>query len=86
VYIKKKGPQMFTKSEEKCEYINEGGYCMFYIYIFIQHLLSIAKLTTLEIMDIFNNSYSKDMLFFPKKDNIEPKSKEIIDSIIVWKP
>jgi hypothetical protein len=88
VYIKKKGPQMFTKSEEKCEYINEGGYCMFYIYIFIEYLWNLHEqksLTTLKISKIFTHTYSEtNMLFFPKENQIEQKSKDIIDSIKAW--
>jgi hypothetical protein len=87
-YIKKEGPQMFTKSEEECEYINEGGYCMFYIYVFIEYLWNLHEqklLTTPKISKIFTHTYSEtNMLFFPKENQIEQKSKDIIDSIKAW--
>jgi hypothetical protein len=88
VYIKKEGPQMFTKSVKYCQYINEGGYCMFYIYVFIKYLWQLHEknlLTEDEIKKIFNHNYSeKDILFFPNEKEIEDKSKEIIDSIREW--
>ena len=89
VYIKNRGPQIFTKSVKKCNFINEGGYCMFYIYIFIKYLSNLHEtqsLTETKIMKIFNYEYSNtNMFIFPTKEKIEGESKIIIDNIIAWK-
>ena len=84
VYMKKQGPQMFGPSSESI-FLNKGGYCMFYNYVFIQKLIetynSTPKYIHNYIKEIFDHDYSIDMGIFPTNEKIGPKSKEIADAI-----
>jgi len=84
VYIKQEGPQIFSTSS-KSKYINNGGYCIFYNYLFIENLIEKYKnheLTHQYIKDIFNYKYGPKMMGIIHKNNfIGKRSKQIIDEI-----
>jgi hypothetical protein len=84
VYIKQEGPQIFSTSS-KSKYINNGGYCMFYNYLFIENLIEKYKnheLTHQYIKDIFEYQYDTGMMgIFPTNNLIGKRSKQIIDEI-----
>jgi hypothetical protein len=77
------GVQAFSTSTKSSKYINGGGYCMFYIYLFMEYITSLrANISTvnLEMDKIINYTYTEhDSGIFPTKYKIAEKSFEIIE-------
>lgn len=79
------GIQFFSTSS-KSIYISGGGYCMFYIYIFMKEVQEFAKknrdvnVVNSYVDWIVNYRYSEsDSCIFPKKRDIARVSKAIVD-------
>lgn len=81
------GIQFFSTSSNSSMYINGGGYCMFYIYIFMQSVIEFAKqnrdvnVVNSYVDWIINYRYSEtDQGIFPTKRQISIRSKAIVDT------
>lgn len=85
---KNNGVQAFSTSTKSSAYINEGGYCMFYIYVFMQAVMEFAKQNNTDVSKVdsyvdwvINYRYTElDSGIFPHKTQISRVSKTIVDT------
>ena len=84
---KKEGIQLFAPTSNNSKYINEGGYCMFYIYLFINYLVEQEQVGLVDIAQLtryvihFKYSSNKSGVF-PSKKSLPNRTVEIIDKIV----
>jgi hypothetical protein len=90
IFGEEDGVQAFAPSSLSSIYVKGGGYCMFYIYIFMEKIISMTSSTThvnSEIDEIIKHTYSEDDSgIFPNKYNIAKVSKLIVDSVFGANP
>lgn len=84
---KNEGIQLFAPTSNSSNYIDEGGYCMFYIYLFIQYLVEQEKVGLVDIavlirLVIHFKYSSKNSGVFPPKKSLPFRTVEIINKIV----
>ena len=84
---KNEGVQLFAPTSNSSKYINEGGYCMFYNYLFIQYLVAQEQINLLDIADliryVLHFKYShRNSGVFPGSKTLPNRTVEIINSIV----
>ena len=86
----KEGVQAFSTSTKSSRYINQGGYCMFYIYLFMEYIINLRtdiRTVNSELEKIINYTYTEDDSgIFPSKYKIADKSLQIIDKAFPTSP
>jgi hypothetical protein len=73
------GIQTTAPDHKKSRYINRGGFCMFYLFLFIQYILE--NWSDYEIESVIKYNYEYDTGVFPKPTDMYEKSKDIIENI-----
>ena len=77
---KNEGIQLFAPTSNSSNYIHEGGYCLFYIFLFIQYLVEQEKVGLVRDVIHFKYSFKKSGVF-PSKKDLPKRTVEIIDMI-----